>query len=138
MTLAAKHLAQLCQRVGTSLEAGIDIRRIWASESERGSRTSRRAASEVAQLVASGQTTTDAMTASGAFPPMVCQMVEVGEQAGRLDETFPATQRKLPAADQPAPDVSGRHIVADDSTLRGGDDHWAADLCDGFYWRDDG
>ena len=39
----------------------------------------------VRTAIAEGQTMADPLAASGVFPPMVCQMIAVGESTGALD-----------------------------------------------------
>jgi type II secretory pathway component PulF len=115
-------LAELCRRVGLSLQAGVDIRRVWASEVERaGDAAERGRLEQVRDAVATGTSMADALAGrtprkmvdhdtstderlleaghtfrpadapfdgDGYFPPLVCELVEVGERSGRTDEVF--------------------------------------------------
>ncbi len=45
--MSAKQLARLCHSVGTSLHAGLDVVRVWETESQRGSALQRRRIAEV-------------------------------------------------------------------------------------------
>jgi type II secretory pathway component PulF len=82
-------LIQLCQRVGTALRAGIDARRVWEMEAGRGSGMQRACAEKIKLRVAAGDTVAEAMRdCGGYFPPLVVQMVEVGESTGKLDEVL--------------------------------------------------
>jgi type II secretory pathway component PulF len=82
-------LAQLCHRVGNSLHAGVDVRRVWESEARRGSTRQRTEMEDMRQRIAKGETMSTAFRqANGYFPPLLCEMVEVGERTGRLEEVF--------------------------------------------------
>ena len=84
-----KPLAQLCYRLATATGAGIEDRKVWRSEAERGSRSQQRKISQVAEDLAAGRSITDALRSTGKFfPPLFRQMVEVGEMSGRLDRTY--------------------------------------------------
>lgn len=87
--IGTRRLAQYCRRVGTSLEAGVEVRRVMQRELERASWGERASMQRISQAVAGGQNMTDAFTAvDGFFPPMVRGMVQVGEEAGKLDQAF--------------------------------------------------
>jgi type IV pilus assembly protein PilC len=82
-------LIPFCQRVGNAIRAGIEARRLWETESRYGSRTHRDYVDVVRQYVVRGDTVADGMRATGGyFPPLVCEMVEVGERTGKLDQVF--------------------------------------------------
>ena len=82
-------LIHFCQRVGNALRAGIEARRLWETEARYGSATHRFYVDIVRQHVVSGDTVADGMRAcEGYFPPLVCEMVEVGERTGKLDQVF--------------------------------------------------
>lgn len=86
---STRRLAQFCRRVGVSLAAGIDVRKVLDRELERATRGERSGLDQIRQQVASGNSLHAAFAASGAlFPPMVHGMVQVGEQAGRMEEAF--------------------------------------------------
>ncbi len=65
---------------GVPILDGLDIVRKTA-----GNRTVEKAISNVRASISEGKTIADPLKESGVFPPMVCQMIEVGEQAGALD-----------------------------------------------------
>jgi type IV pilus assembly protein PilC len=72
-----------------SLEAGIDVRRIWQKEAVYGGPSQQRHAADVSQRINGGETLADALAASrGYYPSLVCEMVRVGEEAGRLEGVF--------------------------------------------------
>ncbi len=79
----------MCRRVGTSLDAGIDVRKIWDREAEKGDTTTGVHAATVRDMIARGDSLFDALEACGDyFPSLLCKLVQVGEQAGQLDKTF--------------------------------------------------
>jgi type IV pilus assembly protein PilC len=65
---------------GVPILDGLDIVRKTA-----GNKTVEKAIANVRQSISEGKTIAEPLKASGVFPPMVCQMIEVGEQAGALD-----------------------------------------------------
>jgi type IV pilus assembly protein PilC len=84
-----KPLAQLCHRLATATNAGIQDRKIWTDEAERGSASQRQAAAKIRDSIARGQTMTDALRQTGDyFPMMYRQMIEVGELSGRLGDIY--------------------------------------------------
>ena len=88
-SISTKELIGLCQRVGQSLKAGVEIRRVWQQESTRGSATQRHHLDSIYRHIAAGGTVADAMRACGGyFPRLTCQMVEIGEKTGQLDEVL--------------------------------------------------
>ena len=86
--LSTGELIGLCRRVGTSLRSGIEVRRVWEHESQRGSRRFRDAMLVVLDHVKQGETVSAAMRAANAFPPVMLAMVEIGEHTGKLDEAL--------------------------------------------------
>lgn len=84
-----KPLAQFCHRLATATNAGIQDRKIWSDEANRGSMSERRAAATIRDQLAAGRSITDALPATGEYyPPLFRQMVEVGELSGRLGEIY--------------------------------------------------
>ncbi len=65
---------------GVPILDGLDIVRKTA-----GNKTVEKAIVRVRQSISEGKTIAEPLKESGVFPPMVCQMIEVGEQAGALD-----------------------------------------------------
>ncbi len=88
--ISTKHLAGLCRRVGMSLEAGIDVRKIWDREARQApGRRARACLSSVSEAIQQGESLRAALAeAGGFFPPLFREIVEVGDQSGRLGETF--------------------------------------------------
>jgi type IV pilus assembly protein PilC len=84
-----RRLARMCHNVGSSLHAGVDVRRVWKTEASRGSAYYRSKMTIISDRINDGDTLTEAMRATGGFfPPLVCEMVEVGERTGRLERIF--------------------------------------------------
>ncbi|HEX5443897.1 MAG TPA: type II secretion system F family protein [Pirellulales bacterium] len=83
-------LSQLCRRLATSLEAGVEIRRVWARESTgRSSLGLRRHMELVAEGINRGETVADALhEAGGYFPTLFHELIDVGEQTGKLAEVL--------------------------------------------------
>jgi type II secretory pathway component PulF len=88
--IGQKELAQLCRRLATGLEAGLEVRRVWAREA--GSRLSpalRGNLEHVAEGINRGQTLSDALAGTGKyFPGLFHELVAVGEQTGKLAEVL--------------------------------------------------
>ncbi len=79
-------VARFCRTLGTLLNSGVPI----LESLDITARTSGNAIIEEAIMgvrkdVEEGKTVAEPLTRSGQFPPMVCQMVGVGEQTGAMD-----------------------------------------------------
>ena len=84
--ISAKDLATFCRRVGTSLSAGVDLRKTFAQEALRGSSAQRKNVQTISQLVAEGESVSAALLPTGSyFPLLFREMVEISEQTGQLD-----------------------------------------------------
>ena len=84
--ISTKDLIQLCRRVGTSIKAGVEPRRLWETEARHGTGPLKRHIERVKEGVLRGDSVADSMRAcEGYFPPLVTEMVEVGEKTGQLD-----------------------------------------------------
>jgi type II secretory pathway component PulF len=82
-------LAQLCRRMATATHAGLEDRKIWRSESERGPRSQRAAVGEVADALSRGDAVGDALATTGDyFPVMFRQIVALGDSMGQLDRAY--------------------------------------------------
>ncbi len=87
--IGLKPLAQLCRRLAIAIEAGIDIRKIWAREADMGPRAMRWRLARIRDGVAAGQSLTEVFTHFGNyFPALFRELVQVGEQTGSLAEVF--------------------------------------------------
>ncbi|QDT69853.1 Type II secretion system protein F [Planctomycetes bacterium MalM25] len=86
---SARTLAALCDRLAISLEAGIDVRRVWRSEASRNRGRAARVCAEVADDLEQGVGLDQAIADAGAFfPPLFVEMTRVGEQTGSSVEVF--------------------------------------------------
>jgi type II secretory pathway component PulF len=82
-------LVTWCRALRYSLSAGLDPIRIFKQQAKSGPRPLRAVAGEVAGKLAEGESLEDAFEPhSGRFPPLFLQLVAVGEQTGRLEDTF--------------------------------------------------
>lgn len=87
--ISTKSLIQLCRRLGTSMRAGVDARRLWETEARHASGALRLYVQQITNGVLAGDSIADSMRSCGNyFPPLVCEMVEVGEKTGQLDAVF--------------------------------------------------
>jgi type II secretory pathway component PulF len=77
------------RRVASALDAGIEVRRVWASEAERGDAYHRKQLDSIRQQVAGGGNLAAALTSTdGYIPHLACEMVAVGEETGNLERVF--------------------------------------------------
>jgi len=88
--IRTKALADLCRRLSMSLGAGVDVRRIVAQEAARAAGMgARHRLQAVSDGVQAGNSLHESLQAADDyFPPMFIEMVQLGEQTGRLSETF--------------------------------------------------
>ena len=88
--IGLRELASLCRRLSTGLEAGVDVRRVLARE--KGgyvSPTLRRHLDGVVDMTNRGGSVSDALKDTGSyFPRLFLELVEVGEQTGKLAEVL--------------------------------------------------
>lgn len=83
-------LAQLCRRLSTSLQAGVDVRTVCAREAQyaRGL-AARPRFQQIRESVDRGDSLAEAIDATGDyFPPLFREMTNVGEKTGHLSEIF--------------------------------------------------
>ncbi|MFO7902928.1 MAG: type II secretion system F family protein [Pirellulaceae bacterium] len=79
----------MCHRLGISLNAGVDVLQVLQREAEHGPRAFRRNMSEVREKVSHGMSLSEAMRDGGSyFPPLMCELIHVGEETGRLDSVL--------------------------------------------------
>lgn len=87
--ISTKSLIQLSRRLGTSMRAGVEARKLWETEARHATGPLRRYVDQVKNGVLRGESVADSMrSCDGYFPPLVCEMVEVGEKTGHLDAVF--------------------------------------------------
>ncbi len=84
-----KPLAAFCRRMAIATRAGLEDRRIWRDEAERGRSAHRAVVRQVSDSLARGESISKALVATGEyFPPLFIQMVAIGEASGNLDHTY--------------------------------------------------
>jgi type IV pilus assembly protein PilC len=87
--IGLKPLANLCHRLATSLEAGVDARTVWSRETDRAVGAMRRNLAMVSQGANRGQSLTESREPTDDyFPAIFREMAAVGEQTGHLDGVF--------------------------------------------------
>lgn len=87
--ISKKNLAQLCDRIGTALHAGVDMLHVFRSEASRGPARQRAKMQLVHDRIRQGDTLAEAFRrCDGYFPSLVRDMVDVGEQTGRIEAVF--------------------------------------------------
>jgi len=79
-------VAKFTRTLGTMLSSGVPILDgLDIVAKTAGNKTVEKAIYQVAQSISEGKTIAEPLEKSGVFPPMVCQMIAVGEQAGAVD-----------------------------------------------------
>ena len=79
-------VAKFTRTMGTMLASGVAIlEALDIVAKTAGNRSVEKAIYNVRSGIAEGRTMADPLTESGVFPPMVCQMIAVGESTGALD-----------------------------------------------------
>jgi type IV pilus assembly protein PilC len=87
--IGLKPLAQLCRRLAVTTGAGLEDRRIWHDELQRGGRTQQAAVARVSQSLNRGESIGAALHHTGDyFPPLFRHVVAIGDHTGRLDKTY--------------------------------------------------
>ncbi len=80
-------VARFTRTLGTLTEAGVPIlQALKITKGTLGNTAMELVVDQVIEEVAGGKTIADPMEASGYFPPMLVQIVNLGERSGRLDE----------------------------------------------------
>ena len=79
-------VAKFARTMSTMISSGVPILDgLDIVAKTAGNKTVERAIIQVRTSISEGKTIAEPLKESGVFPPMVCQMIEVGEQAGALD-----------------------------------------------------
>ena len=88
--ISTRDLARLCRRLATSLEAGIDVRTVWAREAKQTiSPTARSRFRAVSEAVNCGDSLQEALSLTDDFfPEMFRELAVVGDETGHLAESF--------------------------------------------------
>lgn len=82
-------LALFCRRMGTGLQAGVDILRLLESESKTGNSRHRRVMIELAAGIRNGDSLSESMkNQSDYFPKLLIQLVHASELSGRVESMF--------------------------------------------------
>lgn len=82
-------LVEWCRALRFSLSAGLDPIKIFKQQSKSGPRPLRKMAGEFAKKLSKGSSLEDALEPHrDKFPPLFVELVAVGEQTGRLEDTF--------------------------------------------------
>jgi len=80
-------VARFTRTLGTLTSAGVPIlQALRITKGTLGNRAMELVVDEVCEQVAAGRTIAEPMERSGYFPPMLVQIVNLGERSGRLDE----------------------------------------------------
>ena len=78
--------AQFCRNLSTLLGAGMPIiRALSVTAGTVGNEVYRKMLEETEGVVTRGSRLADPLTDSGLFPPMICNMIRVGEETGSID-----------------------------------------------------
>jgi type IV pilus assembly protein PilC len=88
--ISTTQLVRLCRRLATSLEAGLDLRGVWAREAKHATRPATRSRFRtVSESVNQGESLYEALSQTDDyFPPLFRELAHVGEQTGHLPEAF--------------------------------------------------
>jgi type IV pilus assembly protein PilC len=88
--IGTRQLANLCSRLSTSLEAGLDLRKVWGQEADRaGALAARSRFCKVSEAVNNGESLAEALDSTGDyFPVLFRELTRVGEQTGHQGEAF--------------------------------------------------
>ena len=86
--ISTAQLIRLCHRVGTSLRSGLNMRRIWEGELNRGSLRHQQVMQSIFARISEGDTLVAAMRDTGYFPKLAIAMIEIGEMTGKLEISF--------------------------------------------------
>ena len=82
-------LVAWCRVLKHSIGAGLDLKRIFRQQAKSGPRALRSVAGEILGRIEKGDSLEDALEPHrNRFPPLFIEMIAVGEQTGRLEDTF--------------------------------------------------
>ncbi len=80
-------VARFTRTLGTLIGSGVGILQgLEITSRTAGNRVIQKAIEDTSQAISQGETIAAPLKASGVFPPMVTQMIGIGEQTGALDE----------------------------------------------------
>ena len=79
-------VARFTRTLGTMISSGVPIlEALEITAKAAGNKTVEKAIYKARASISEGKTISEPISQSGVFPPMVCQMINVGEQTGALD-----------------------------------------------------
>lgn len=89
-----KSLAVVCRTLSTMLHSGVDIKKAFRIAADKSSDPRvREALSSVQLAIRQGEDVSTAMRATGAFPELMIDMIDVAEQTGALPEVLDGLSR---------------------------------------------
>lgn len=87
--ITIRQLSQLCRRIGTGVDAGLDDRSLWRREGERGAPAHRLAMQPVIASIEQGAPVAESLERAGKyFPELFVQMVRMSERSGRQGAVY--------------------------------------------------
>lgn len=86
--ISTKRLAEFCRRGATSFRAGLDVRQMFQREAGIGPPGQRQRMADISRRVDAGETVGEALAAQKYFPPLAIEMINVGEQTGKLERVL--------------------------------------------------
>ncbi len=87
--LSHRQAALMLRRLGTGLNAGVSVVRLWEMEASRGAAPQQEAANQVLASIKSGSGLAESMAkCNGFYHPTILQLVDVGERSGKLEAVF--------------------------------------------------
>ena len=89
MAIGTRSLSMLCRRLGTGLRSGLDPVRLWDQEQKTGPPSVKKYAGRILEDIRQGHSMAGAIRrCEGFFPAQVAEIVDVGEETGRLAEVL--------------------------------------------------
>lgn len=86
--ISTKRLAEFCRRAAMSLHAGLDVRQVFQREATIGPSRQRQRMADISRRVDDGEALGEAIAAQKYFPPLALELINVGEQTGRLERVL--------------------------------------------------
>jgi type II secretory pathway component PulF len=86
--ISTKRLAEFCRRAAMSLHAGLDVRQVFHREATIGPSTQRQRMADISRRVDAGEALGEAIAAQKYFPPLALELINVGEQTGKLERVL--------------------------------------------------
>jgi type II secretory pathway component PulF len=87
--ISLAQMARLFRRLATGYAAGVDLKTLYARETESGTPAYRSRSREIWRQIGEGNSLADAMSSADSFfPELAVATVRAGEKGGRLEESF--------------------------------------------------